>query len=298
MKNRIKAIILATGLTVSMLCTSVSAAEAVTEATTAEAATEEAAATEAAKEAAAEEAGTEAAGDTAADDASAEAAGAYAQYYDSMKTSVASTLQALSDMTDEQLNTYINNSDSPVEAAMAANWSNVKEDLGKFVEVTDQQVSEEDNEITIVNTVKYDGVADNTTVTVDYTYDVKANTASLNWNVDYPMSVLMEQAALNTLMGLGIVFLMLLFLSVVIAQLHWIPDLLGRKEKEKQAALAAAPAPAPVAAPVAEAEEDLTDDMELVAVISAAIAASENTSADGFVVRSIKKSNRRKWQNA
>ena len=36
-------------------------------------------------------------------------------------------------------------------------------------------------------------------------------------------------------------------------------------------------------------EEDLTDDLELVAVISAAIAASEGTSTDGFVVRSIKK---------
>ena len=49
------------------------------------------------------------------------------------------------------------------------------------------------------------------------------------------------------------------------------------------------------AAPV---EEDLTDDLELVAVISAAIAASENTSTDSFVVRSIKKVNRSKWQRA
>ena len=55
-------------------------------------------------------------------------------------------------------------------------------------------------------------------------------------------------------------------------------------------------APAPVAAPVAEpAVEDVTDDGELVAVIAAAIAASEGkTSTDGFVVRSIRKINRRK----
>ena len=33
--------------------------------------------------------------------------------------------------------------------------------------------------------------------------------------------------------------------------------------------------------------ENLTDDLELVAVISAAIAASEGTSTDSFVVRSI-----------
>ena len=43
---------------------------------------------------------------------------------------------------------------------------------------------------------------------------------------------------------------------------------------------------------------EMTDDLELVAVISAAIAASENTSTDSFVVRSIKKVNRSKWQRA
>ena len=55
-------------------------------------------------------------------------------------------------------------------------------------------------------------------------------------------------------------------------------------------------APAPVAAPVAEpAVENVTDDGELIAVIAAAIAASEGkTSTDGFVVRSIRKVNRRK----
>lgn len=58
-----------------------------------------------------------------------------------------------------------------------------------------------------------------------------------------------------------------------------------------------APAPAPVqeAVPV---EEDLTDDLELVAVITAAIAASENTSADGLVVRSIRRAPGNKWKRA
>ena len=41
---------------------------------------------------------------------------------------------------------------------------------------------------------------------------------------------------------------------------------------------------------VIEEPEDLTDDLELVAVIAAAIAASQNAvSTDGFVVRSIRK---------
>ena len=46
-------------------------------------------------------------------------------------------------------------------------------------------------------------------------------------------------------------------------------------------------------------EEELSDDTELVAVIAAAVAAYEGSgSTDGFVVRSIRKSNKSKWQNA
>ena len=41
-----------------------------------------------------------------------------------------------------------------------------------------------------------------------------------------------------------------------------------------------------------EEDEEEVDDLELVAVITAAIAASENTPADGLVVRSIRKVNK------
>ena len=54
----------------------------------------------------------------------------------------------------------------------------------------------------------------------------------------------------------------------------------------------------PVPAPAPAEEEELTDDLELVAVITAAIAASENTSADGLVVRSIKRAPVSKWKRA
>ena len=60
----------------------------------------------------------------------------------------------------------------------------------------------------------------------------------------------------------------------------------SRKKKEETPA----PAPVPVAVPVQEE----ADDSELIAVIAAAIAASEGTTTDGFVVRSIRKINRKK----
>ena len=99
-------------------------------------------------------------------------------------------------------------------------------------------------------------------------------------------------AAVNTVMGVGCVFVVLIFLIFVISLFKYVGKI-GQKETAPKAA----PAPAP-AVPAAPGEEDLTDDLELVAVISAAIAASENTSTDSFVVRSIKKVNRSKWQRA
>jgi len=42
-------------------------------------------------------------------------------------------------------------------------------------------------------------------------------------------------------------------------------------------------------------EENLSDDLELVAVIAAAIAAAEGTSTDSFVVRSIRRRPSNKW---
>lgn len=62
--------------------------------------------------------------------------------------------------------------------------------------------------------------------------------------------------------------------------------------KKKEAPAPVSPAPAPVQVPAVEEE---VDDTELIAVIAAAIAASEGTSTDGFVVRSIRKINRKKW---
>lgn len=101
-------------------------------------------------------------------------------------------------------------------------------------------------------------------------------------------------AGLNTLMGMGVVFVVLILISLVISAFGLINKAEARK---KAAAPAPAPAPAVQAPAVEQQEEDLTDDLELVAVIAAAIAASENTSPDGLVVRSIRKvSSRNQWK--
>ena len=110
----------------------------------------------------------------------------------------------------------------------------------------------------------------------------------------------MAEAAVNTVIGISVVFLALLFISFVISLFKYI-NLFEKKLADKKAGVTATPAPAASApAPVA-AEEIPADDLELIAVITAAIHAYEeaqgNVVEGDLVVRSIKKRNNR-WQNA
>ena len=111
----------------------------------------------------------------------------------------------------------------------------------------------------------------------------------------------MAEAGTNTIIGITVVFLALLFISFIISLFKYVnkfEQMLANRKANKNAAPAPVPAatPAPVAAPVKE-----TDDLELIAVITAAIHAYEeaqgNVVEGDLVVRSIKKRNNR-WQNA
>ena len=90
--------------------------------------------------------------------------------------------------------------------------------------------------------------------------------------------------------------MVLILISLIISAFGVIPKI-QESFAPKKAEIAPAPAPVP-AAPVVEEEEDLSDDMELVAVIAAAIAAYEGTSVEGFQVRSIRRANTKNWKRA
>ena len=110
------------------------------------------------------------------------------------------------------------------------------------------------------------------------------------------MGELMKRAGLNTVMGMGTVFLVLILISIIIYLLGFI----GKAQNKGPAAAEAAPEkPAePFVMETPAEPEDLTDDFELVAVIAAAIAASEGVPADRLVVRSIRrKASPNQWKN-
>ena len=122
----------------------------------------------------------------------------------------------------------------------------------------------------------------------------------------------MANAGVNTIIGMGIVFVVLILMVWIISLFKYVPMLQVKFEKIEEAigsifkkksteVVKKEKILTPVAEPeVVEevVEENLVDDLELVAVITAAIAAMENTSADGLIVRSIKRSANSKWKRS
>ena len=110
----------------------------------------------------------------------------------------------------------------------------------------------------------------------------------------------MGEAAVNTVIGISVVFFALLFISFVISLFKYV-NVFEQKLADKKAGKAAPAAPVTSAPAPASVEEVPADDLELIAVITAAIHAYEeaqgNVVEGDLVVRSIKKRNNR-WQNA
>ena len=123
------------------------------------------------------------------------------------------------------------------------------------------------------------------TVVFDTTTDTPELT-SMTFDKVYSLGEKMGKAGMNTLMGMGTVFVILILISIIIYAFRIIPYL---QNKKKNAADATVAKEDKVVEQIAQKEELVQDDLELVAVISAAIAAATGSSTDGFVVRSIKR---------
>lgn len=202
------------------------------------------------------------------------------------KTQIVMTAEGLTDtiipLSDEEIEAYLNSGDEFTEGTMTA-WNDAKAEVGEFVEAGEAEVEFSNRQYTATVPVDFEKL-DAEFIYVFEDADGMVTPVSVAVNVQYPLSTTMKNAGLNTLMGLGTVFVILILLIFVISLFKFIPGSAGTKKEKKEEA----PTPAPVqAVPVQETVQDA--DEELVAVIAAAIAAAEGTTTDGFVVRSIRK---------
>ena len=103
----------------------------------------------------------------------------------------------------------------------------------------------------------------------------------------------MGAAVSNTIKGVSIVFFVLVSLSFLIYLFRFISiieDKLTKKKTQEPVKEEKIQETLP-----AEEETNLVDDLELIAVITAAIAASERKNPRQYIVRSIKKVHRNQW---
>ena len=180
----------------------------------------------------------------------------------------------------------------------ANSWLSVKDDLGGLVSSNTATVEPtDDGYVARIHAVFEKREADFSVIVNEDLSEISSITIS----PVYSTSEKLAKAAMNTLMGMGVVFCVLIFISWLIGLFRYIS--VFEEKMKKKAAPAAAPAqaaaPAPAAAPVMAAApaEEVSDDTELISVIAAAIAAAEGKeTADGLVVRSIKRVSNRNWK--
>ena len=175
-------------------------------------------------------------------------------------------------------------------------WAKATDEIGSLVSVDDYSAEFDTSGDSIIVNVGCTFEKKTADVQFIYKTDLYNTLKSSATNIDYTFGEKMAKAGLNTLMGMGTVFAVLILIYGLISLFNFIPKIEAALSKKNEAEK-----PSPVDNAIAQIaeKEELTDDLELVAVITAAIAASEgSTSTDGYVVRSIRRVSGSKWQKA
>lgn len=177
--------------------------------------------------------------------------------------------------------------DVSVNKSARESYESTMEEVGSVTgmgELKQNTMDAEMTEGTILAEIK--GTDHDATIEVVYK---KSTPSSITVNTVYTFAEGMEKAALNTLLGMGTVFVVLILISFIISCFNFIPKIQAAFSKKPKQEEIKTKAVDNTIAQIIEKEE-LSDDLEIVAVIAAAVAASQGASStDGFVVRSIRK---------
>ncbi len=140
---------------------------------------------------------------------------------------------------------------------------------------------------------------------VVFAFDKDLYLETLTVNAHFDSGEILSKAGLNTILGMGIVFIVLVLMCFIIYLFRFIPILQEKFGKKSPESTEEAAESEPVSATAIPEEVPVSagNDDEIIAVISAAIAAAEEDStvstedASGFVVRSIRRRPSNKWNS-
>ena len=215
--------------------------------------------------------------------------------YSDIQDNMEQTVSALVSFSDEDIQSgaeYYDSNGMDAFAHLLTSWGETVSDLGSYQGLGDLTVTKAQKTVTADQVLHFSDRDVVVSYVYEYNYETEApELTDASADLVYSLGEKMEKAGMNTLMGMGTVFVMLIFISLLISLFGYIPKL-----EEKIKNIGKKPEPVKTEEPAAVVEEpqtqvvNLQKDEQLVAVITAAIMASYGSnavSADKLVVRSI-----------
>ncbi len=206
-------------------------------------------------------------------------------------------LEQWNEISEFGINLQLTEAGLPFEAesflGVLESWKAGVGECGNYVEHGDYSFKVTNGKIEVSADAKFE----NRDAVISFMFDSEEKLESMTVSANMETGEILKKAGLNTVLGMGTVFSVLILIAFIISLFKFIPAIQAAFAKkpgteEVKSVSPAVPVPAPVVETAAE-----TDDTELIAVISAAIAAAEGTDTDGFIVRSIRRRPANKWSS-
>lgn len=205
--------------------------------------------------------------------------------YDDLQSYSENMVSTLTGYSDTDLDSMIsggNLDDKTVD--LVQKWKDTVADVGTYQGLGDFSVDKSGKTLTTDLVVKFEERNVDFQVVINYN-DMQITGYSLE--PVYSIGEKMGKAGLNTVISMAVVFCVLILISLIIYCFKIFPYLKKRKLENRRAQNKEQEAGHKETIVETAPEEELTDDLELVAVIAAAIAADTGMSTSDFVVRSI-----------
>lgn len=158
------------------------------------------------------------------------------------KSAAETLISQIAGFSDEEIENYLAQDDAFTTATMES-WKSVKDELGAYSSIVSQDVEKDGDVVTISTVAQFEKAKADVVLMLDLGQQMYT---SMTYSVQYSLAANMQRAGMNTLMGIGIVFLMLVFLSFVIGLFKYIEKFqnVGKKKAAEEAPKAEeAPAP-------------------------------------------------------
>ena len=154
--------------------------------------------------------------------------------YDQLKEQVQSTAQGLLAMSDDQIEQYKSNENEQYKMLtdMVTRWDDATEDVGKYQKLGDFTITKSGKTLTCEQEIVFKERSVILTFVFTY-YNMELDDVTVD--TVQTLGEKMANAGLNTLMGMGVVFTVLILISLIIYGFKIFPYLEQKKKKNEKA---------------------------------------------------------------